>query len=103
MKYRSLALLGMTLLSASLGAQDSLAADDTDYISIDTSQEARLPTWGSDPRRVWDLPYLVVDRPSGGSQAQWNLDAVEAGYATLDEVKAAFPTLADLQANTPAA
>ena len=73
------------------------------YIAVGDAEEARFLNWGSHPYRNWPLPFVVVDRPAGGAQAQWNLDEVDAAYADLDEVKATYPTLADLQANTPAA
>lgn len=73
------------------------------YVAVGDVDEDRYASWGKHPSRLWKLPFVQVARPAGGSQAQWNLAAVDAGYATLAAVRAAFPTLADLQANTPVA
>jgi hypothetical protein len=42
------------------------------------------------------MPFQVVDRPVGGSQAQRTLADLIAPYPTLGDLKAAYPTLADL-------
>lgn len=73
----------------------------TMYVAIDTTDEDRFLPWGPHPYRNWTLPYTATRRPSGGAQAQWNLQDVKDGYATLGDIKTAFGTLADLQANTP--
>lgn len=71
------------------------------WVAIDTTRERRFLPWGPHPYRNWELPYAVVGRPAGGSQAQWSLADVKASYATLADVNASYATLADLQSNAP--
>jgi len=63
-----------------------------EYVSVGDSTEARFAPYGSEQRRTWDLPVLVVDRPVGGSQAQRTLlDLLD--YPTLNSLAAAYSTL----------
>jgi hypothetical protein len=71
------------------------------YISVGDITEERPSDIGQDAYRDWTLPYVVVDRPEGGSQAQWTLADIKATYADLATIKARFTTMADIQANTP--
>jgi hypothetical protein len=71
------------------------------YIAVDDADENRFLRWGAHPYRNWPLPFIVVDRPEGGTQAQWNLGSVKTSYVTLADIKAAFTNLGELQANTP--
>lgn len=48
------------------------------YIAVGDTTEARFVNYGSYPRRDWDLPFQVVDRPAGGTQAGITWDS----YAT---------------------
>lgn len=72
------------------------------YMAIGDVVAARnTPTVAEFGGRTWSLPYLVVDRPEGGQQAQWSWTDVQAGYATWSDVLAAFETWRDLIANRP--
>ena len=44
----------------------------TVYISIGDVQETRVSNRGSEPTRFWQLPFTVVDRPSGAALAAGN-------------------------------
>lgn len=70
---------------------------DTCYIAVGDVGEARpvdlLPvTW-----RSTSLPFVVVDRPAGGSQAQRTYVDL-FNYATYADLLAAYPTYTDLLA-----
>jgi hypothetical protein len=56
---------------------------DTDYVSIGNTAPKRIVGYGRFPQRQWALPYQVVDRPAGGTQAGrvWDTLTVE-GYTT---------------------
>lgn len=69
----------------------------TCYISVGDIGEARLVDYAGEPKRYVTLPYQVVDRPVGGSQAQRTLADLLV-YPTLADLQAAYPTLADLLA-----
>lgn len=69
----------------------------TCYIAVGDVEETRpvelLPVgW-----RSTSLPFVIVDRPAGGSQAQRTLADLFV-YATLADLMPAYPTLADLLA-----
>jgi hypothetical protein len=69
----------------------------TCYIAVGDVSEARSVDRLPAPYRVTSLPFVVVDRPAGGSQAQRTLaDLFE--YATLADLMTAYPTFADLLA-----
>lgn len=65
----------------------------TSYISVGDIEEVRLVNYAADPHRYYVLPYIVVDRPSGGSQSQRTfVDLMD--FATLASIQSAYPTLA---------
>ena len=70
-----------------------------EYVSIGDVTEARLADWGSELRRWFSLPYIVVDRPAGGLQAQFTYADVLAAHATYSQVKTRYNTYANLLAN----
>jgi hypothetical protein len=65
---------------------------DTDYISIGAVHPRRPSDIGTDTLRVLELPYMVVNRPAGGSQATRTWTDVKITYNTWTDVKAAYPT-----------
>ena len=71
------------------------------YIAVGDIDEDRPSDIGSYALRDWTFPYTVVDRPAGGSQAQWNYAGLLTSYASYAEAKAAFSSYAAVQANTP--
>jgi hypothetical protein len=72
------------------------------YMAIaDVTATRSVPEVAEFGGRTWSLPYLVVDRPEGGQQAQWSWADVAATYATWADVQAAFATWRDLIANRP--
>lgn len=70
---------------------------DTAYISVGAPRNRRISDIGSDPHRAVDLPYLVVDRPAGGTQAERTLVDLLA-YPSLASLAAAYDTLFDVLA-----
>ena len=70
---------------------------DACYVAVGPVRNRRLVNIGGDPNRVIPLPYQVVDRPVGGSQAQRTLVDLLA-YPTLGSLQAQYPTLLDLLA-----
>lgn len=69
----------------------------TDYVSVGDIEEARLVEYAGEPRRIHSLPYQVVDRPVGGSQAERTLvDLMD--FPTLAAIQASYATLADVLA-----
>lgn len=70
---------------------------DSCYIAVGDVRITRPSTVGSDPHRDIELPFYVVDRPAGGSQAARTLlDLLD--YPTLNSLQAAYPTLTALLA-----
>lgn len=65
----------------------------TNYLSVGDVEVERPSRMLVQADRVWSLPYCVVDRPEGGSQAQWTLADLNATYASLNAIQAAYPTL----------
>jgi hypothetical protein len=70
---------------------------DTRYIAVGPVKVRRPSSIGSDPLRAVDLPFQVVDRPVGGTQAQRTLASFTV-YPTLAALSAAYPDLAALAA-----
>jgi hypothetical protein len=70
---------------------------DTCYIAVGEVQIARLTDVNANPSRTVSLPFVVVDRPAGGSQAQRTL-ADLLDFPTLAALKSYYPTLLDLAA-----
>jgi chitodextrinase len=68
---------------------------DTRYIAVGPVKVRRPSSIGSDPLRAVDLPFQVVDRPVGGTQAQRTLASFTV-YPTLAALSAAYPDLAAL-------
>lgn len=63
------------------------------YIAVGDVKISRLAGTGIDPNRDITLPFVEVDRPAGGSQAQRTLADLTV-YATLGAVNSAYATLA---------
>jgi hypothetical protein len=70
------------------------------YIAIGDMEEARLVDYAGDQNRYVTLPYVVVDSPIGGNQAQYTWADVIAKYPTWSALIAANPTWADVIAPT---
>ena len=68
-----------------------------EYVDLGDLDEERLIIWAGQPRRLQTLPYLVVDRPVGGSQAERTL-ADLAEFASLADLALAYESLLDLAA-----
>jgi hypothetical protein len=68
----------------------------TSYIAIGDIEETRLVDYAGEPRRYVKLPYVTVDSPIGGSQAQFTWADVIAKYPTWTALIAANPTWADV-------
>lgn len=74
---------------------------DSQYVSIQDVTIRRRSNIGSDPQRDVEMPYVVVDSPAGGSQAQWAwTPGVTGQYATWTALMAGEPTWADVLAPT---
>lgn len=88
---------GVLLLNvpASLGLGISTA-----YVFIQDVRYKRLTDIGSIPNRDIEMPYVVVDAPVGGSQAQYTWADVIAKYPAWQAVKDANTTWAAVQAPT---
>jgi hypothetical protein len=69
------------------------------YIAAGNVKNKRLSDIGTDPYRDIEFPYIEVDRPAGGSQAERTLADLMV-FPTLASVKVAHPTLANVLAGT---
>jgi hypothetical protein len=69
---------------------------DSQYISIGDVDEVRVTPFLGEAARVWTLPFIQVDSPIGGSQAQFTWTDVIAKYSTWTALIAANPTWADV-------
>lgn len=69
-----------------------------EYVSVGDIEEVRLIEYAAEPRRYYQMPYVVVARPEGGTRAAWSMDDIAANFATMNDIKAAFPTMADIAA-----
>lgn len=69
---------------------------DTCYISIGDVTATRPVVYAAQPRRDWSLPYQVVARPSGGSQALRTWATVAGEYATWADLAATGLTWAEV-------
>lgn len=67
-----------------------------EYISVGDLSEDRLYQYGREPRRVFDLPCTVVDRPEGGTTASRTLASIAAEAPTLAGLAALYDTLYDM-------
>lgn len=70
-----------------------------EYISVGDVTESRPFRFLGMSDRLLSLPYLVVDRPAGGLQAQFTYADVLADHATYADVKSRYTTYSDLLAN----
>lgn len=68
------------------------------YIAVGSVRNRRPSDIGSDPLRVVELPYMVVRRPAGGSQATRTWVDVKLDFGTWADVKAAYRTWFDVLA-----
>lgn len=75
--------------------------DPHQYLSLgdltENRQRADYYPW---PRKIWTAPYIVVDRPAGGLQAEITWDTVLANYSTWNQVKTTFDTWNDVLTGT---
>jgi hypothetical protein len=62
---------------------------DTSYVAIGNVRNARVSDIGSDPKRAVTLPFVVVDRPSGGTQADRTYSDL-LSYSTYADLQAAY-------------
>lgn len=60
----------------------------TAYISVGAVRYKRRSNIGTDPQRDIELPYRVVSRPAGGSQAAITWETIAAAYPTWDAIPA---------------
>ena len=67
------------------------------YVSLGDLEEGRLIEYAAEPRRMHVLPFMVVDRPAGGTQAERTLLDLTT-FATLADLAAAYDTLFDVLA-----
>jgi hypothetical protein len=70
---------------------------ETSYISIGDVEEERLVDYAAEPSRYMNLPFTVVDRPVGGTQAARTLADLMV-YSSLSALNAAYASLAAVQA-----
>lgn len=73
--------------------------EPTAYVSIGRARAARLVDYGPEQRRLWTLPYQVVDRPAGGTRAQVAHADVSARFARWSDISAGT-TWAQIAAGT---
>lgn len=71
---------------------------DTDYVSLGDLEEARLIEYAGEPRRLHSLPFQVVGRPEGGTQAERTYADVLADNATYADLRANYSTYFDVLA-----
>lgn len=70
---------------------------DTCYIAIADVKVRRPSSVGSNPWRDFEMPFVVVDRPAGGTQSQRTyVDLLD--FASYAEMQSAFSTYAQLLA-----
>lgn len=72
----------------------------TCYVSVGDVDEDPLLDYAADANQYVSLPYFVVGRPAGGSQAERTWADVVAECATWADVLAKYPTWADVLAPT---
>lgn len=73
---------------------------DTGYIFVMGVNVKRRSNIGTAPQRDVEMPFVTVDAPVGGSQAQYAWSDVTARFATWQELIAANATWAAVQAPT---
>lgn len=67
------------------------------YVALGDLEENRLrPDYYKHPWRIWTVPYIVVDRPAGGLQAERTYGDVMAGHLTYTEVRTSYANYTDL-------
>jgi hypothetical protein len=74
---------------------------DPVYISVGAVRNARQSDIGTDQQRDLELPYQVVDRPTGGTRVGRTWADVAAQYPTWAALAAAVDSWADLAAPDP--
>lgn len=67
----------------------------TSYVSLGDIEEGRLVEYAGEPRRLQTLPLVVVERPSGGSQAQRTYSDLLV-YPTYTALRSAYASYLDL-------
>jgi len=70
----------------------------TCYIAVGDIEESRMVEYAAEPGRYFNFPYLVVDRPAGGSQSDRTWADVVADNATWASVTAKYSSWLDLLA-----
>lgn len=73
----------------------------TCWVSVGDVDTTRDIQYGASPRRVWSLPYSVVNRPVGDLQSVWSFNALAASEDSFNSVKFDYATMADLAAHRP--
>jgi hypothetical protein len=67
------------------------------YVSLGDLEEGRLVDYAGEPQRLHTLPYMVVDRPAGGTTAARSyVDLLT--FASYADLLVAYPTYLDLLA-----
>jgi hypothetical protein len=74
---------------------------DPVYISVGAVRNARQSDIGADPQRDLELPYLVVDRPVGGTRVGVLWSDVATANPSWNALDAAIDSWADLAAPDP--
>jgi hypothetical protein len=64
----------------------------TSYVALGDLEEQPLVDYAGEPRRLLVMPYIVVDRPAGGSQAERTYVDVLAGFSSYTALRNAYPT-----------
>lgn len=71
---------------------------DTAYVAVGDLKVSRWTDIAIDENRDFVLPFMVVDRPSGGTQSQRTYADVLARFASYSAVLAAYPSYTALLA-----
>jgi hypothetical protein len=74
---------------------------DPVYIAVGAVRNARQSDIGTDPQRDLELPYLVVDRPVGGTRIGVLWSDVDTANPSWNALDAAVDSWADLAAPDP--
>jgi hypothetical protein len=82
------------------GGATALGIDPV-YISVGAVRNARQSDIGADPQRDLELPYLVVDRPVGGTRLGVLWSDVATANPSWNALDAAIDSWADLAAPDP--
>jgi len=70
----------------------------TSYVALGDIEEGRLVDYAPEPRRLQNLPYIVVDRPAGGSQSERTYIDLLAQFSSYAALRNAYPSYTALLA-----